>query len=97
MEGELWWEGLLRPHSWAGFQRVSESLEEALMVPRTGCSLPADKARQTKRHSSRLAKDRKQHNRSSERCSLSLMIQSFPPPRKLLLIVRAALESAHRF
>ena len=21
MEGELWWEGLLRPHGWAGFQR----------------------------------------------------------------------------
>ena len=49
MEGELWWEGLLRPHGWAGFQRVSESLEEAKMVPRIGCNLPADKARQTKR------------------------------------------------
>ena len=87
MEGELWWEGLLRPHGWAGFQRVSESLEEAKMVPRIGCNLPADKARQTKHHSSRLAKDRKQHNRSSERCSLSLMIQSFPPPPTFSLVM----------
>lgn len=74
-EAELWWEGLLRPHSGTGFQRVSESLEEAMMVPRTGCSLPADEARQTKRNSSRLAKGRKQHNGPSERQSRSLAIR----------------------
>lgn len=38
---------------------VSESMDEAMMAPRTGCSLPADKAKQTKRHPSTLAKDRK--------------------------------------
>ena len=82
-EGELWWEGLLRPHSWTGFQRASEGLEEAMMVPRTGCNLPADEARQTKHNSSRLAKGRKQHNGPSERHSLSLVIRHslhLPPP-----------------
>lgn len=80
MGGELWWEGLSGSHSWAGFQRASKSLEGAMTVTRMGHSLPADKASQTKCNSSRLRKGRKQHNRSSERLSLSLMIQSFPLP-----------------